>query len=112
MNKVSNNRELEQAILKLKAQKEADMFELKSQISASMEELRPTRIIQRIADDLKNEPQVQNNVIQSTISLAVGYLTKRLLIGKSNSFFKSVLGYLVQIGATKIVSNKIITNNK
>ena len=59
MNRIKNNRELEQAILKLKAQKEVEMFALKQQVSESLEELRPTRMIKRIANYFKNEPEVQ-----------------------------------------------------
>lgn len=112
MKKVSSNEELDAAIIRLKAQKDRDFEVLKSQMSISYEELRPSKIVKRIIVDLKEEPEVKDNILGSVVSLATGYLTKRLLIGKSNSFLKSVMGYLVQIGATKIVSNKIITNNK
>ncbi|WP_430409344.1 hypothetical protein [Kordia sp.] len=109
---ISNINELEQSILKLKAQKENDFVALKSQMSHSYQELRPSRVVKRIFTDLKEEPKIKDNVLESVISLAAGYVSKRILIGKSNSFFKSVLGYLVQIGATKLISNTIITNNK
>ncbi|QHI34996.1 hypothetical protein IMCC3317_03420 [Kordia antarctica] len=112
MKKISSNQELEQEIIKLKAQKAIHFRALKSQMSISYEELRPSRIIKRVFADIKEEPEIKDNVLKSLLSLAGGYLTKRILIGKSNSFLKSIMGYLVQIGATKLVSNKIITNNK
>lgn len=111
MKKITSNQELEEAIIKLKVQKAIELEELKLQMSISYEELRPSRIIKRVFVDIKEEPEIKDNVLKSLLSLATGYITKRVLVGKSNSFFKSIVGYLVQIGATKLISNKIITND-
>ena len=109
---MKNNRDLEQEILRLRTQKDNDFKALKSQMEYSYKELKPSRILKRVFVDLKEEPQIKNNVLESILSLAGGYFSKRLLIGKSSTFLKSVMGYLIQIGATKIISNKILTNEK
>ncbi|WP_046755434.1 hypothetical protein [Kordia jejudonensis] len=110
--RIRNNIDLELAILELKTQKAIDYEALKSQMALSYEQLRPVNVVKRVYSDLKDEPKIKNNVLESVISIAVGYISKRVLIGKSNSFMKSMLGYLVQIGATKIVSNTITTDKK
>lgn len=110
--KISSNKQLDLAIIELKIQKDRDFQALKLQLAESYEEFKPSNIVKRVFVDLKEEPQVRDNVLQSVVSLAAGYLTKRLLIGKSNSFLKSVVGYVIQIGATKLISKKVVTNNK
>lgn len=106
---MKNSIELEQEILKLRAQKARNLEALKSDMSKAYEAFKPSSIANRIFVDLKEEPKLKNNTLQALTSLAVGYVSKRLIVGKSNTFLKSIMGYLVQIGATKIVSNQIIT---
>lgn len=108
--KMNNSLALEQAILRLRVQKDIDYRALKSQMNYSYKELKPSRILKRVYVDIKSEPELKHNLLESVLSLAGGYLSKRLLIGKSSSFVKSIMGYLIQLGATKIISNKITTN--
>ena len=110
MKSIQNSTELEQEILKLRAQKRQDLEALKSEMSEAYEAFKPSNMAKRIFLDFKKEPKLKDNTLQALLSLAAGYLSKRILVGKSNTFFKSIMGYLVQIGATKIVSNKIITD--
>ena len=110
--KMNNSQALEQAILKLRVRKNNEFRVLKAQVDTSYLELKPSRILKRIYADIKSEPEIKNNVIESVLSLAGGYVSKRLLIGKSNSLIETIMGYLVQIGATKIISDKILTNEK
>lgn len=109
---ISSNKQLDLAIIELKLKKDRDFLALKLQLEQSYEELRPSRIVKRIFVDLKEEPKLKESALKSVLVLAGGYLSKRLLIGKSNSFLKSIMGYLVQIGATKLISNKVLSNNK
>ena len=88
---MDNNKALEKAILKLRAQKNNDFRALKSQLEYSYLELKPSRILKRVYIDIKSEPELKNNLLESVISLAGGYLSKRLLIGKSSSFIKSII---------------------
>ncbi|TYP98178.1 hypothetical protein C7447_103348 [Tenacibaculum adriaticum] len=109
---IKNSYDLEQAIVELKAKKDKDFNVLKSQLSNSYNNLKPANMLRQMLTGLSTEPKVKNGVLDFVLSLSGGYLSKRLLIGKSNSFLKSIIGYIVQMKATKIISNKITGDNK
>lgn len=98
---------LEERILALEHKKRLKTRELKSQLDTTYDEFRPSKLFNRAFKDLKEEPEVKENILESVLSLAGGYLSKRVLMGKSHSIFKSVLGYGVQYLATKLISKKI-----
>ena len=98
---------LEENILALELKRKIKARELRLELDNTYQELRPSRLFTRAYRDLKSEPAVKNNILETILSLTGGFLSKRLLIGKSNSIFKSLFGYGVQYLATKLISNKI-----
>ncbi|PKQ46096.1 hypothetical protein [Confluentibacter flavum] len=81
--------------------------ELKGQLDLTYKELRPSRLLNRVLNDIKEEPQLKGNILESALSLVGGYLSKKILVGKTNSIFTNLFGYGVQYLATKIISKKI-----
>ena len=71
------------------------------------QEFRPSRLLIRVLIDIKEEPEIKGNLFESLISLTGGYFLKKIVVGKSHSVFKNLLGYAVQYFTTKIISNNI-----
>src|SRR5690606_8041742 len=103
----NQNKILEDKIFQLELKRRNDLNILRSQLHITYEELRPSRLLKRTFADLKKEPEIKGDLLNSLLSLGGGYLSKRLLVGKSNGIIKSILGYAVQYFSTKIISNKI-----
>lgn len=98
---------LEAKILALETKQKLKIREIKTQLDVTYQELRPSRLLNRVFNDLKEDPKVKGNVLESVLSLAGGYLSKRILVGKTHSIFTNLFGYGVQYLATKIISKKI-----
>jgi hypothetical protein len=94
-------------ILQLEIKRRDDFNDLKSQLGITYDELRPSKLLKRTFNDIKQEPEIKGDVISSLLSLGGGYLSKRILIGRSNTIIKSLLGYAVQYFSTKIISKNI-----
>ena len=101
---------LQGKILFLENKKRENLQDLKLQFEITYQELRPSRLLIRALIDIKEEPEVRGNLFDSLISLAGGFLTKKIFLGKSHSIFKNLFGYVVQYFTTKIISKTI--NNK
>ena len=101
------NQILEDKILFLENKKRENLEGLKMQLEATYQELRPSRLFIRVLNDIKEEPEVRGNLFESLISLTGGYLSKKILVGKSHSIFKNLFGYAVQYFTTKIISKNI-----
>ena len=108
----NQNEELDIAIELLERKRALKFEELKYQLNVTYESVKPINILNQTLIDLKESPGVKSNLFQSAISLAGGYFSKRLLLGKSHSMFKKILGYVLQYGVTNFISKKVDATSK
>ena len=102
----NQSRLLNTRIQALEIKKEQDLIALKVELNSVYNELRPSRLIKRAVTDAVEAPEIRENLIESIISLAGGYISKKLLVGKSKSVYKKILGFALQYISTKIISDK------
>jgi hypothetical protein len=107
----NQNTQLDEAIARLEMKREMKLDELKDQLNTTFQSMKPINLLKGTLEDLKHFPEVKSNVVQLITSLAGGYLSKKILVGKSHSFIKKTLGYLVQYGVTNFISKKVNTNS-
>lgn len=96
--------ELRESILLLEAQQETDGAALKEQFKTTYEQMKPINFIKNTLKDLVTEPNLRGDLLNATLGLAAGYLSKKAAIGSTSNPFKQILGTLLQMGVTKIVS--------
>ena len=51
-------------------------------------------------------PNLKTNLLSTVLSIAAGYASKKIAVGDTKSPMKEILGSLLQMGVTSIVSNK------
>lgn len=105
--KANLNSSLDKIIASLENKQKHEFLELKNQLDVTYESLKPINIINKTLVDLRNTPDIKHNLVESLISISGGYLSKKLLLGKSNSVFKKILGYVIQYGITNFISKKV-----
>lgn len=98
MSKTTPLEALQESILALKTKQENEEAMLIAQFT------NPITLIKSGIDELVNNPNLKENVVNTSVSLAVGYITKKVVVGKSQSHIKHFLGNLLQVGITYIVS--------
>ncbi len=49
----------------------------------------------------------KRNIFEAIFSIAGGYFSKKIVLGKTNSFGKNILGYLLQFAVTNFISKKV-----
>lgn len=104
MEKITNITELNAAILLLEAKKTLEGCMLKEQFKTTYESLRPINLIKSTFSELASAPDFKNDLLNTSLSLAVGYLSKKVAIGTTNNPIKQILGTILQMGVTSIVS--------
>lgn len=103
----NHNEELDLAIELLERKRALEFNELKYQLNATYESVKPVNILNQTLIDFKESPDVKSNLLQTAISVVGGYASKRLLLGKSKSVFKRIVGYALQYGITNYISKKV-----
>ncbi len=104
MDKITSLTELNQAILLLEAKQTLEGCMLKEQFKITYESLRPINLIKSTFNDITTAPDFKEGLLNTSLSLVAGYLSKKLAIGSTNNPFKQVLGTILQMGVTSIVS--------
>jgi hypothetical protein len=104
MDTIKNIKELNAAILLLENKKVQEELLLKEQFKITYENLKPVNFIKNTIKDLVTAPDFKEDVLNTSISLAAGYLSKKIAIGSTNNPFKKILGGFLQIGVTSLVS--------
>jgi len=107
----NQNTDLDIAIARLQLEKIEKFEELKNQLAITYDSVKPINIIKETLEDFRHTPDIRSNFIQSAVSIAGGYLSKKIVMGKSNSIFKKIIGYVLQYGLTNFISKKVNPNS-
>jgi len=101
--------ELDIMIARLELEKKIKLEELKEQLAVTSESIKPINIIKDTFQDFKHSPDLKSNLLQTAVGITGGYLSKKLLFGKSKSFFKKTIANLLQYGVAYFISKKVKT---
>jgi hypothetical protein len=101
---ITNSSELKEAIKFLENQKSIQKERLTEQFHVAYESLKPINILKNSINKVVNAPGVTDNIIDTSISVGAGLLSKKLLIGKSAGIVKKILGLALEFGVTGLVS--------
>lgn len=86
--------------------------DLRVQFYETSEKFRPINIFNQAVKDFKEIPEVRRNLFETLIGITAGYFSKKIIIGKSNSFIKNIFGYVLQYTVTNFISKKVSADNE
>ena len=106
MNYLNETDLLDQMILTLKIKKSDEFDSLKEQFQITYESIKPLNLIKNAFIDCTEAPALKNNLLNTLISLSTGYLSKKIIVGKTHNPIKRILGSLFQIVITTAISKR------
>ena len=101
---------LDSAISSLENQRKSEFGDLKDQFFKTTEHFRPVNLLNETIKDFGKSAVLKTNLFETLISVTGGYFSKKMIIGKSNSITKILLGYVLQYSVTNFISKKVSTN--
>ncbi len=104
MSNIINSIQLNQAINLLETEKNEKFWLLKQEFVDSYETLKPINILKHTFSEFVNKPEFKTDILNSILSIATGYLSKKLTIGNLHNPLKTMFGELLQIGITNIMA--------
>ena len=104
MGTITTIKELNAAILVLENKQAQDEILLKEQFKITYESLKPLNFIRDTFKELTSAPDFKEDKLNTSISLAAGYFSKKLAVGSTNNPIKQILGSFLQMGITSVVS--------
>ncbi len=91
--------------LELKQAEESKL--VKEQLLIIYENFKPANILKNLVRDFYSSESLVKELMATAVSVASGFVSKRLVIGKSKNQFFRLVGLAVQLGITSLVSKKI-----
>ncbi len=104
MKKINRIDDLHQSILLLELKQANEAIILKDQFDETLASLKPINLIKNTFSEITSLPDLKDNIVNASVGLASGYISKKLLFGNTHNPFKEILGSLIQMGVTSIVS--------
>lgn len=101
---------LDIAISSLENQRKNEFDDLKDQFFETGNHFRPINILNQAIKDLGESPVLKTNLFETLISVAGGYVSRKMIMGKSSSVIKIILGYILQYSATNFISKTVGLN--
>jgi hypothetical protein len=104
MQKVNSEQLLREAILQLEARQVYEQKILRDQFNITYERMKPVNLLKNAFKEVSESPELKNNVMNTSVGLATGYLSKVLFEGASHSPVRKLLGSALMFGITNIVA--------
>lgn len=96
--------ELNQRIKQLEAQQDAEWVAIKDEIEEIKVNLKPLNLIRNTVAEINETVGFKSDIAQSAISIGIGFLAKKLVVGKTDSIFKNIFGSIVQLAVTTLIA--------
>src|SRR6478752_1170691 len=106
MQAINTSTDLKNAIRELEQKQEAEWFLLKESFLDTCESLKPINLIKSSFKEVAAMPDLKTNVINGVIGLTTGFVSKKILVGKTINPLKKLLGFVVEVAvARKVAKN-------
>lgn len=91
-------------LLELKAKQQEES--LKYQWKQTYNSIKPQNLVRNLFNDLTSEPAMRDRMLNSSLGLLTGFISKKLVARKSSGIMKKLAGIAVQYVVTNFVANK------
>ncbi len=106
MQNINSAKELKKEIQLLEIEQTFKMQQLKEQFYITSDSFKPFNMLKSTIKDAISYPNIIDNILSTTIGLATGYISKKIVVGKSNNIFRNIIGSVLQFGVTKTVAQQ------
>lgn len=100
----NNLNTLKDVISYLEVRQIDELNDLKTQFEITYESLKPINLLKSTLYQVSQSNEIKNSLLKSAVAVFVGYLTKKVLVGKSSNNTRNLLGNIVQFTLTNLMA--------
>jgi len=105
MQKITSAEELRNAIVALELAQQQDGASLKAEFEVAYEQIQPINIIKSTVKDVIHSQDLKDDLINASVGMAVGYVSKTLFEGETHSPARKLMGTALMFGVSNVVTN-------
>jgi hypothetical protein len=95
---------LKENILLLEIEQEKNRLLLKEEFKQTFELFRPVNLIKNTLNELTQSPEFKDNLIDSALGIATGFISKKIAVGNTHNPLKQMIGVIIQLAITNLVT--------
>ena len=95
---------LNEKIIALQAIQTMQLEVLKLQLEITYQSLRPVNLLKNTLHEISTSEEIKENLLNNTIGLATGYISKKALTASSHNPLVKLAGSLLQFTIAKVVA--------
>lgn len=107
MRKVSDLNDLENRIEELESLREIQKKQLQQNFRDLAHDLSPAVLIKKGVREIVSQPGLKATAVDTAIGSGLGFLGRKLLVGKSGNIFRKLAGTAFQFVVSNLVRNKM-----
>lgn len=104
MQKIVSETNIKDIILDLECKQLEERKLLKDQFHLAYASIHPLNLIKSTFIGVAESAEIKDNIINTSIGLAAGFVSKKIFVGVSHNPLKKLLGTAIMIGITNIVT--------
>jgi hypothetical protein len=104
MQKINTAAALRDAIVQLEIEHAEEGKVLKQQFHLAYESIKPLNLLKSTFKEAAASQDLKDNIVNTSVGLAAGYLSKLLFVNVSHNPIRKLLGIALQFGITKLVA--------
>lgn len=104
MENITTTEELKNAIELLEFEQTYKWQIVKEQLLVVHEGLKPLNLIKSTISDATSSPYLIDNILGATVGLASGYVSRKIIIGRSANVLRKLIGSGLQFVVTNVVA--------
>jgi len=104
MQPITTSDELKNAIQILEFDQHVREQQLKEHVYLAIESLKPVNLIKSTIHNVVSSPYLIDNLLGVAMGLTSGYVSKKIVLGKSVNVIRKLFGSLLQFGITNVVA--------
>jgi hypothetical protein len=104
MQKINSETDLRVAILQLETKQAEEGKILKENALLAYESIKPINLIKNTFREAAESKDLKDNILNTTVGVSAGYLSKIIFQGLTNNPVKKLLGTAVMFGITNLVA--------
>ncbi len=104
--KIKNRASLVSVIAALEEKRNRERQGIEDSFHSITESLRPLQLIKRAYNKVQLPAGLAGNVVKVISAVGIGFVSKKLLLGKSNGLIKKMAGLLIELGVADLLMKK------
>ena len=80
--------------------------QFKEQLDITIKNIKPANILKNIVNEFYSSENLMDEIINTAISVASGFVTKKIVVGNSKNQVLKLVGLAIQFGMTTLISKK------